>query len=146
MPHEATLVFETWIQALRCAGSEVFAQGVDDGASIGTHSWSPLIHYVKRVKRYKPIDGQTVYKERPIMHASHRDTCILSKYASDLTRTLDEFYEREELTTHVIGYRRLGKSNYDFSADAYRFAKGTLRASFCASTSLGSSTISTIGC
>ena len=57
------------------------------------------------------------------MYASHRDACILSKFASDLTRRLDDFYEREGLGTNVIGYRRLGKSNYDFSADAYRFAK-----------------------
>ena len=40
----------------------------------------------------------------------------------ELTQKLDDFYELELLTTNVIGYRRLGKSNYDFSADAYRFA------------------------
>ncbi len=102
---------------------EAFAQKLEAGASIATHSWSPLIHYVKRVKRYRPRDGQTVFKDRPIMYASHRDACILSKFAFDITRKLDDFYEREGLTTHVIGYRRLGKSNYDFSADAYRFAK-----------------------
>jgi RNA-directed DNA polymerase len=102
---------------------EVFAQRLQDGASIDAHSWSPLIHYVKRVKRYKPREGRTVYKERPIMYASHRDACILSKFASDLTHRLDDFYEREGLGSNVIGYRRLGKSNYDFSADAYRFAK-----------------------
>ena len=102
---------------------EAFAQTLDTGAIIASHSWSPLIHYVKRVKRYKPCDGRTVYKDRPIMYASHRDACILSKFAFDLTRKLDDFYELEGLTTNVIGYRRLGKSNYDFSADAYRFAK-----------------------
>ena len=57
------------------------------------------------------------------MYASHRDACILSKFAFDLTRKLDDFYEREGLANNVIGYRRLGKSNYDFSADAYRFAQ-----------------------
>ena len=101
---------------------EAFAQQLEAGESIHAHSWSPLISYVKRVKRYKPVDGRTVYKERPIMYASHRDACILSKFSSDLARILDDFYEREGLATNVIGYRRLGKSNYDFSSDAYRFA------------------------
>ena len=102
---------------------ELFAQRLENGASIDEHSWSPLIYYVKRMKRYKPFEGRTVYKERPIMYASHRDACILSKFASDLTRKLNKFYDREGLTTNVIGYRQLGKANYDFSADAYRFAK-----------------------
>lgn len=102
---------------------EAFARRIAEGEIIHRHSWSPLIHYVKRVKRYKPLDGLTVYKDRPIMYASHRDACILSKFASDLTRALDDFYDREDLSTNVIGYRRLGKSNYDFSAEAYRFAK-----------------------
>ena len=102
---------------------ETFAKKLADAADIDAHSWSPLIHYMKRVKRYKPKDGRTVYKNRPIMYASHRDACILSKFAFDLAQRLDKFYEDQGLTNHVIGYRRLGKSNYDFSADAYRFAK-----------------------
>jgi RNA-directed DNA polymerase len=102
---------------------ELYACGVEAGSSIDEHAWSPLIHYEKRVKRYKPTNGKTVYKVRPIMYASHRDACILSKYACELTRRLDDFYEGEGLASNVIGYRRLGKSNYDFSADAYRFAK-----------------------
>lgn len=102
---------------------EAYALRLENGAPINAHSWSPLIHYVKKVKRYKPKDGQTVYKTRPIMYASHRDACILSKYAFELTRLLDAFYENAGLTSNVIGYRRLGKSNYDFSADAFRFAQ-----------------------
>ena len=86
------------------------------------HHWLPLIHYVKRQKRYKPKDGKTVYKDRDIMYASHRDACILSKYAHELSSELDIFYERNGLCDHVIAYRKLGKSNYIFSAEAYRFA------------------------
>ncbi len=102
---------------------EAYASNLEAGACIKRHAWSPLIHYEKRTKRYKRDDGKTVYKPRPIMYASHRDACILSKYAADLTRRLDDFYHREGLTDHVIGYRRLGKSNYDFAAAAARFAK-----------------------
>jgi RNA-directed DNA polymerase len=102
--------------------SAAFAEQFEQSKGIDSHAWSPLIQYVKRVKRYKPLKAQTVYKERPIMYASHRDACILSKYAASLTNKLDSFYEVNGLSTNVIGYRRLGKSNYHFSADAYRFA------------------------
>ncbi len=57
------------------------------------------------------------------MYASHRDACILSKYAYELTLILDKYYEKEGLSENVIAYRQLGRSNYDFSADAYRFAE-----------------------
>lgn len=88
------------------------------------HSWLPLIHYTKRVKRYKPNNGKTEYKDRPIMFASHRDACILSKYAADINENLDEHYKSMGLHDSVIAYRRLGRANYDFSADAFRFAMG----------------------
>jgi RNA-directed DNA polymerase len=56
------------------------------------------------------------------MYASHRDACILSKYAWELSTALDQYYEDHGLGTHVIAYRKLGRSNYDFSADAFTFA------------------------
>lgn len=90
---------------------DAYAIRLDGCSDFGAHSWSPLIHYIKRIKRYKPKESRTVYKERPIMYASHRDACILAKYAFNLTQLLDKFYEREGLISNVIGYRRLGKSN-----------------------------------
>lgn len=102
---------------------EAFADRVCNPAFVENHSWSPLIHYVKRVKRYKPKTGKTEYKDRPIMFASHRDACILAKYSSDIGDRLDAHYKRTGLHQHVIAYRRLGRANYHFSADAYRFAK-----------------------
>jgi RNA-directed DNA polymerase len=60
-----------------------FAVGLTP-AQVATHVWSPLIHYVKTEKRYKVRERKTVAKERPIMFASHRDSCILSKYSADL--------------------------------------------------------------
>ena len=99
----------------------VFADAIDSSI-VTRHVWSPLIHYIKRIKRYKPGDAKTSYKPRPIMYASHRDACILSKYAACLTDALDKYYSSTVLSANVIGYRRLGKSNYHFSAEAYRFA------------------------
>jgi RNA-directed DNA polymerase len=96
---------------------------VCDPPRVARHSWLPLIHYIKRVKRYKEKDGKTVYKNRDIMFASHRDACILSKYTSDLVKRLDQYYTKSGLNDYVIAYRKLGQSNYDFCAAAYRFAR-----------------------
>jgi len=89
---------------------------------VKSHDWLPLIHYIKRDKRYKPLEGRTVYKDRPIRYASHRDACILSRYAQELDVALNTFYDQNDLGEHVVAYRKLGKSNYDFSAAAYRFS------------------------
>jgi hypothetical protein len=56
------------------------------------------------------------------MYASHRDACILKRYSLQLTDLLDKHYCSSGLDSAVIAYRKLGKANYDFSADAFRFA------------------------
>jgi RNA-directed DNA polymerase len=105
---------------------EAFAAETENPGVVSRHSWLPLIRYIRRVKRYKPKLGQTVFKDRPIMYASHRDACILKRYARDLTVALDKHYVANGLDNGVIGYRKLGKANYHFSADAYRFAVATM--------------------
>ncbi len=102
---------------------EAFAENACDPNFVGRHAWSPLIHYVKRTRRYEPVSSRTKRKDRSIMFASHRDACILSKYAYDIVGRLDSFYKNNKLQRNVIAYRRLGRANYHFSADAYRFAK-----------------------
>lgn len=102
---------------------ESFIQKTENPLFVAQHSWSPLISYIKRTKRYKPLQGQTIFKERPIMYASHRDACILSRYAFHLTRMLDTYYKTFDLSDVVIAYRKLGKSNYHFTKAAYDFAQ-----------------------
>jgi RNA-directed DNA polymerase len=108
---------------------EGFAAKTECAGFIAKHSWLPLIGYTKRIKKYRRKDGKTVYKERPIMYASHRDSCILKRYARDLTVLLDKRYAESGLNDAVIAYRKLGKANYHFAAQAYEFAK---KASPCA--------------
>lgn len=103
------------------AVGESFANSITP-STVKAHSWSPLISYVKRVKRYKRLTGKTEIKERQIMYASHRDACILSRYSAELTELLDQRYKKDGLEKNVIAYRTLGKANYDFSSDAQRFA------------------------
>jgi hypothetical protein len=92
-------------------------------AQVAAHVWSPLIHYVKTEKRYKVKERKTVAKERPIMFASHRDSCILSKYSAELARLLDDWYAANGLDDTVIAYRSLGKSNYHFARRVEDFVR-----------------------
>lgn len=92
-------------------------------AKVAAHVWSPLIHYIKIEKRYKVKERKTVPKERPIMFASHRDACILSKYSADLVARLDQWYAAHGLDDTVIAYRSLGRSNYHFAKRVEDFVR-----------------------
>jgi RNA-directed DNA polymerase len=99
-----------------------FAAGLNP-ARVAAHKWSPLIHYIKTEKRYKVKERKTVAKERPIMFASHRDSCILSKYSAHLVGLLDDWYAVKGLNDTVIAYRSLGKSNYHFARRVEDFVR-----------------------
>ncbi len=58
-----------------------FATRIDLCPMAATHSFLPLLRYVKRTKRYRPERHKTAAKERPIMYPSHRDGCLLARYA-----------------------------------------------------------------
>ncbi|MHC2455911.1 RNA-directed DNA polymerase [Rhizobium leguminosarum] len=99
-----------------------FAKKVLQPDIVTRHSFSPLIHYVKSEKRYKPKDHKTKAKDRSIMFASHRDACILSYYACLLNQLLEATYASRDIGESVIAYRSLGKGNYHFASDVYRYA------------------------
>ncbi|HYW14931.1 MAG TPA: reverse transcriptase domain-containing protein [Allosphingosinicella sp.] len=99
-----------------------FAHGLTP-SQVAAHHWSPLIHYIKTEKRYKVKERKTVPKERPIMFASHRDSCILSKYSADLVSRLDAWYAANGLDETVIAYRALGRSNYHFAKRVEDFVR-----------------------
>lgn len=101
---------------------ETFARKVMNPTFVARHAFSPMIRYMKKVKRYKSEEGKTLFKERSIMYASHRDACILSFYASQINTLLDNFYISHGLNDSIIAYRPLGYANYHFSASAYAYA------------------------
>jgi len=93
---------------------------------VSAHSWSPLMHWVKETPRYRMNASgkmELKVKLRDIMHASHRDACILSKYSHELTHRLDAWYVANGLHETVIAYRSLGKSNYHFAATAQTYVR-----------------------
>ena len=101
---------------------EAFVRQVQKPDFVRAHPFSPLIHFLKKSRRYKVDQHQTVWKERPIMFASHRDACIFSYYSSLLDAALEVAYKRDGLGANVIAYRKLGKGNAAFSAEAYQYA------------------------
>lgn len=102
---------------------EGYARQVMSADFVSSHSWSPLISYIKKEKRYNKENNITATKSRQIMYASHRDACILSFYADELSKKLEQEYQNCGLGDNVIAYRSLGKSNYDFTANALDFAE-----------------------
>ena len=100
-----------------------FAKRVIQPDFVEAHPFSPLIHYVKSEKRYKPKDHKTRLKDRAIMFASHRDACVLSYYAWLLNHRLEAAYASNKIDENVIAYRSLGKGNYHFASDVYRYAR-----------------------
>ncbi len=100
-------------------------------AQVSAHPWSPLMHWLKETPRYREIGRDPNNKKimgfkvkaRAIMHASHRDACILSKYSHDLTNRLDAWYAANGLHETVIAYRSLKKSNYHFAATAQGYVR-----------------------
>lgn len=94
-------------------------------SSVSSHSFLPLIRYEKIQKWYKrnQSTGKRYVepKRRDIMYASHNDACILSFYAEKLNLILDKLYSEKNLNLNVIGYRKLGKSNYNFVQEALDF-------------------------
>lgn len=93
---------------------------------VAAHAWSPLLHWIKETPRYRLNDQGVMelkVKPRDIMHASHRDACILAKYSHELTGRLDAWYAANGLNEAVIAYRSLGKSNYHFAATAQAYVR-----------------------
>ena len=107
--------------------NEAFSQKITRPDFVSRHSFSPLLHYTKIERHYKRCAETGVRriaeKTRPIRYSSHRDSCILSYYAYLLNNALQRHYDSTRISDNVIAYRPLGKSNYDFSAEALSFAK-----------------------
>lgn len=99
------------------------ARKADDPTYVQVHAWRPLIYYEKRSRRYKPTEGKSIWKLRPIMYSSHMDACILGRYAETISNELNRLYQENELNDAVIAYRRLGKANYHFAGTALQYVR-----------------------
>ena len=106
-----------------CPIGEGFARKVMKPKFVERHSFSPLIHYLKIVRRYKPKKHKTETKQRDIMYASHRDACVLSYYSHRLNGLLEKYYAEKGLSHCAIAYRALALQTEGMRRSALDFCR-----------------------
>ena len=96
---------------------------------LSKHSFLPLLRKDKKVRRYNrnKSDGSLKIgqKLRPIMYASHVDSCVYGFYSFMLKKRYESRIEGTQLAESVVAYRHIpreeapdkGKSNIDFAKD-----------------------------
>ena len=96
---------------------------------LSKHSFLPLLRKDKKVRRYNrnKSDGNLKIgqKLRPIMYASHVDSCIYGFYSFMLKKRYEARIGGTQLAESIVGYRHIpreespdkGKSNIDFAKD-----------------------------
>jgi hypothetical protein len=99
-----------------------FAENVQKPEFVAEHSFAPLLRFDKVSKRYKPAERKTVPKKRPIMFASHKDAAIYGYYAKSVSEALEKAYDTKGISANVLAYRKLGRGNASFAAEAYDHA------------------------
>jgi hypothetical protein len=86
---------------------------------VSSHSFLPFLFYNKKVRRYRGKKNRKRTKIRPIMYASHKDSCIFAYY----TIMLSEMYEKKiaelELGDVVTAYRKDIGNNIKFAKTAF---------------------------
>ena len=119
--HRRYLHFDKTVDLL----TEEVSEKVLDENFVTKHSFFPLIRRVSKNRLYKkdPVTGKKkiLNKERPICYASHFDALIYSWYAHQLSFYYENIISQEEANQSVIAYRKLEKSNLDFSKEVFDF-------------------------
>ncbi|MDR0957170.1 MAG: reverse transcriptase/maturase family protein [Candidatus Nomurabacteria bacterium] len=109
-------------------------QEIIDSDKLAQHSFWPLIRRDQLKRQYKKGDDkkkESKMKNRPIMFASHHDSCIYAFFASLLREKYESRILNTSLNDSVIGYRRIpisqnlqtNKSNIDFANEIFRTIK-----------------------
>lgn len=101
---------------------------INDPSKVGSHGYYPLIHTQIIFNKYKNGFGIKP-KKRDIAYSAHIDRLILSYYAYQLNM----LYNTQAISTGInesaIAYRDiLGKSNIEFSRDAFDYLKNCSQA------------------
>lgn len=90
---------------------------------IASHSFYPMLRYfsfsTKVKKDSKEGSLKKTSKDRPITYASHIDSHIYSYYGKILERAYEQKLLDLGISDCVLAFRKLGKSNVDFSYEAF---------------------------
>lgn len=96
---------------------------ISSPSKVAKHGFYPLIHTKIVFNKYKNGDGKDT-KTRDIAYSAHIDRLILSYYAYQLNHLYNEHAISIGINKNAIAYRDiLGKSNIEFSKDAFDFLK-----------------------
>jgi hypothetical protein len=104
--------------------TEEIANKVLDEKFVKGYNFFPLIRRVSKNRLYKKnTAGKKVIvpKERPICYAAHFDALIYSWYAYQLNSCYENIINKEAVDKSIIAYRKLEKSNLDFSKEVFDF-------------------------
>jgi RNA-directed DNA polymerase len=90
-----------------------------DPDGIAKHPFLSFIKYIDTKPRYRSKENKVIFKERPILYASHLDSHIYAWYSYYLNQKYEEIIQEQEINTSVLAYRTLGKCNIDFSKEIF---------------------------
>lgn len=86
---------------------------------VKSHSFYPFIAFSDLTKKIffdkNAVKIKSKDKIRPISYASHVDSAIYSYYSNTLSKNYEKILSEHDLTTSVMAFRSLGKSNIDFA-------------------------------
>lgn len=96
---------------------------ITDSKKIASHGYYPLIHTNIVFNKYNKDVG-IKSKKREVAYSAHIDRLILSYYALQLNDLYNQHVKSIGINENAIAYRNiLGKSNIEFSKDAFDFIK-----------------------
>lgn len=103
---------------------------ISNPEKVARHGYYPLIHTQIIFDKFdKNSPSYTKMKIRDIAYSAHIDRLILSYYAFKLNNIYNEYVTQTKIDTNVIAYRdSTGKSNIEYSKDAFDFIKQTNQA------------------
>ncbi|MFN3239846.1 MAG: antiviral reverse transcriptase Drt2 [Pseudomonadales bacterium] len=102
---------------------------VTNKSKVAQHSFLPFLAYTTRSQKItKDKHGRVIQKpakERPIAFASHADSHIYAYYCELLTPLYERKINEYALNDTVLAFRKLGKNNIDFAAEAFDTIRNT---------------------
>ncbi|MBS7821459.1 group II intron reverse transcriptase domain-containing protein [Wohlfahrtiimonas chitiniclastica] len=104
-------------------GPKIAEKIVTNPQKVSQHSFYPMLRYNSISTKIKK-DAQTgklikEKKPREITYSSHIDAHIYSYYGKILERAYEQQLSKLQISECVLAFRKLGKSNIDFSYEAF---------------------------
>lgn len=94
--------------------------------NVAKHAFFPLINYAVESHKFK-INSfgspELKLKTRPIAYAAHSDAHIYAYYGLALGNLYEQKVQEAGLSTNILAFRSLGKSNIEFANEAFEYIK-----------------------